>query len=67
VKIVREGKEAGQGVAYLDDGTMIIVDNAQKMLNMNVRVVVTVFCRHCGRMIFQNSRKWLKPNASSVF
>ena len=41
MKIIREGKEHGQGVGYLDDGTMIIVDNAQKMLNMNVEVVVT--------------------------
>ena len=53
VKIVREGKESGQGVAYLDDGTMIIVDNAQKMVNMNVKVVVTsVLQTTAGRMIF---------------
>lgn len=53
VKIVREGKEAGQGVAYLDDGTMIIVDNGQKMVNMNVKVVVTsVLQTTAGRMIF---------------
>jgi uncharacterized protein YacL len=53
VKIVREGKEAGQGVAYLDDGTMIIVDNAQKMVNMNAKVVVTsVLQTTAGRMIF---------------
>ena len=53
VKIVREGKEVGQGVAYLDDGTMIIVDNAQKMVNMNAKVVVTsVLQTTAGRMIF---------------
>jgi len=55
VKIIREGKETGQGVGYLDDGTMIIVDNGQKMLNMNVDVIVTsVLQTTAGRMIFQN-------------
>ena len=53
VKIIREGKEPGQGVGYLDDGTMIIVDSAQKMINMNVEVVVTsVLQTTAGRMIF---------------
>ena len=53
VKIIREGKELGQGVGYLDDGTMIIVDHAQKMINMNVEVVVTsVLQTTAGRMIF---------------
>ncbi len=58
VKIVREGKEAGQGVAYLDDGTMIIVDNAQKLVNMNVKVVVTsVLQTTAGRMIFSELKE----------
>lgn len=58
VKIIREGKEVGQGVAYLDDGTMIIVDNAQKMLNMNVEVVVTsVLQTTAGRMIFSELKE----------
>ncbi len=58
VKIVREGKEAGQGVAYLDDGTMIIVDNAQKLINMNVKVVVTsVLQTTAGRMIFSELKE----------
>ena len=53
VKIIREGKEQGQGVGYLDDGTMIIVDSAQKMINMTVEVVVTsVLQTTAGRMIF---------------
>jgi uncharacterized protein YacL len=53
VKIIREGKEQGQGIGYLDDGTMIIVDSAQKMINMNVEVVVTsVLQTTAGRMIF---------------
>ncbi|MBN1366255.1 MAG: PIN domain-containing protein [Syntrophaceae bacterium] len=58
VKIVREGKEAGQGVAYLDDGTMIIVDNAQKLINMNVKVIVTsVLQTTAGRMIFSELKE----------
>jgi uncharacterized protein YacL len=53
VKIIREGKEPGQGVAYLDDGTMIIVDNAQKHQGMSVDVLVTsVLQTTAGRMIF---------------
>ena len=53
VKIIREGKEAGQGVGYLDDGTMIIVDHAQKLINSTVDVVVTsVLQTTAGRMIF---------------
>jgi uncharacterized protein YacL len=53
VKITKEGKEPGQGVAYLDDGTMIIVDNAQKHLGANVDVLVTsVLQTAAGRMIF---------------
>lgn len=58
VKIVREGKEAGQGVAYLDDGTMIIVDNAQKLVNSNVKVTVTsVLQTTAGRMIFSELKE----------
>jgi len=58
VKIIREGKEHGQGVGYLDDGTMIIVDNAQKLLNMNVDVVVTsVLQTTAGRMIFSELKE----------
>lgn len=53
VKVIKEGKELGQGVAYLDDGTMIIVDNASKVLGENVEVLVTsVLQTTAGRMIF---------------
>jgi uncharacterized protein YacL len=53
VKIVKEGKEPGQGVAYLDDGTMIVVDHAQKHQGVNVEVIVTsVLQTTAGRMIF---------------
>ena len=50
---LKEGKEAGQGVAYLDDGTMIVVDNAKRFIGSNVNVVVTsVLQTQAGRMIF---------------
>lgn len=53
VKIIKEGKEPGQGVAYLDDGTMIIVDNAHRHQGMNVEALVTsVLQTAAGRMIF---------------
>jgi uncharacterized protein YacL len=53
VFILKEGKEAGQGVAYLDDGTMIVVDNAKRQIGRNVDVVVTsVLQTTAGRMIF---------------
>jgi uncharacterized protein YacL len=53
VKIIKDGKEPGQGVAYLDDGTMIVVDNAQRYLGSSVEAVVTsVLQTTAGRMIF---------------
>ncbi len=53
VKIVKEGKESGQGVAYLDDGTMIVVDNGRRQIGKTVDVVVTsVLQTPAGRMIF---------------
>ncbi len=53
VQIVREGKEPGQGVAYLDDGTMIVVDNGRRSVGENVTVMVTtVLQTSAGRMIF---------------
>lgn len=53
VCVLKEGKEAGQGVAYLDDGTMIVVDNAKHCIGRNVDVVVTsVLQTTAGRMIF---------------
>ncbi|MEW6173609.1 MAG: TRAM domain-containing protein, partial [Bacillota bacterium] len=53
VQVVRDGKEAGQGVAYLDDGTMIVVDGGKKHIGQPVRVSVTsVLQTTAGRMIF---------------
>ncbi len=53
VKVIKEGKEQGQGVGYLDDGTMIIVDNGQRHIGSTVDAVVTsVLQTTAGRMIF---------------
>ena len=53
VTVVKEGKEAGQGVAYLDDGTMIVVDGGRKCVGEAIEVAVTsVLQTSAGRMIF---------------
>jgi uncharacterized protein YacL len=52
-KILKEGKEMGQGVAYLDDGTMIVIDNGRRYIGKTMDVVVTsVLQTPAGRMIF---------------
>jgi uncharacterized protein YacL len=53
VFILKEGKEYNQGVAYLDDGTMVVVDNARKLIGKTIDVVVTsVLQTTAGKMIF---------------
>jgi uncharacterized protein YacL len=53
IKVIQEGKEVGQGVAYLDDGTMIVVEDGRRYLNQALNVVVTkVLQTAAGRMIF---------------
>lgn len=53
VFILKEGKEYNQGVAYLDDGTMVVVDNARRLLGKNVDMIVTsVLQTTAGKMIF---------------
>lgn len=53
VFILKEGKEYNQGVAYLDDGTMVVVDNARRMIGKTIDIVVTsVLQTTAGKMIF---------------
>lgn len=53
VQVVKEGKENSQGIAYLDDGTMIVVDGGRKHMGETIRVLVTsVLQTPAGRMIF---------------
>ena len=77
VFILKEGKEYNQGVAYLDDGTMVVVDNARKMIGRTIDVVVTsVLQTTAGKMIFGRfidaavaaqaapaPRRWRRPTA----
>jgi uncharacterized protein YacL len=57
VTVVKEGKEPGQGIAYLDDGTMIVVEGARNELNKPLSVTVTsVLQTAAGRMIFAKIR-----------
>src|SRR5437667_5766480 len=53
VFILKEGKEYNQGVAYLDDGTMVVVDNARKFIGKTIDIAVTsVLQTTAGKMIF---------------
>jgi uncharacterized protein YacL len=62
VYVLREGKEINQGVAYLDDGTMVVVDNAKRFIGRNVEVLVTsVLQTTAGRMIFTQLKEEARP------
>ncbi|NMA48344.1 MAG: TRAM domain-containing protein, partial [Tissierellia bacterium] len=53
IQVVRDGKESGQGLAYLDDGTMIVVESGRKYIGETIDVIVTsVLQTSAGRMIF---------------
>ena len=53
VRIIQEGKESGQGVGYLDDGTMVVVEEGRRSMDMTVEITVTrVLQTVAGRMIF---------------
>jgi uncharacterized protein YacL len=53
VHIIQEGKEVGQGVGYLDDGTMVVVENGKRYINQSIEAMVTkVLQTAAGRMIF---------------
>lgn len=53
IRVIQEGKESGQGVGYMDDGTMVVVENGREFLHEEIHVVVTkVLQTAAGRMIF---------------
>jgi len=74
VLILREGKEVNQGVAYLDDGTMVVVDGGRRLINKMVEVIVTsVHQTSAGKMIFgrldersDDASSSAKPTASAT-
>ncbi len=60
VKVIQEGKEQGQGVGYLDDGTMVVIEDGREFIGKDIEVAVTkVLQTAAGRMIFS------KPDSSS--
>lgn len=57
VTVIKEGKEANQGIAYLDDGTMIVIENGKNQIGKTLTVAVTsVLQTSAGRMIFARPR-----------
>lgn len=58
VQIIREGKEPGQGVAYLEDGTMVVVENGRRRMGERLEIeVTTVLQTSAGRMIFGRAKE----------
>ncbi len=58
IKLIREGKEHNQAVGYLDDGTMVVVEDARRLIGQEVKVAVTsVLQTQAGRMIFTKLEK----------
>jgi uncharacterized protein YacL len=58
VSLIRDGKESGQGVGYLEDGTMIVVENGRRLIGEDVDVQVTsVLQTVAGRMIFAKLKR----------
>jgi uncharacterized protein YacL len=66
VFILKEGKEYNQGVAYLDDGTMVVVDNARRMIGKTIATQVTsVLQTTAGKMIFGRFPEEAEPASGS--
>lgn len=67
VQVIKDGKEMGQGIGYLDDGTMIVVDGGKRYIGQSVEVFVTsVFQTAAGRMIFAKPRNNDKKPSNSA-
>ena len=67
VKVIQQGKEPGQGLAYLDDGTMIVVEGGGEMIEREVEVtVVRVLQTVAGRMVFAQPRADGSPARAHV-
>jgi len=68
VQVVKDGKETGQGVAYLDDGTMIVVDSGKRYINQTIPVLVTsVLQTAAGRMIFAKPKYERRADGQSGY
>jgi uncharacterized protein YacL len=68
IRVLKEGREPRQGVAYLDDGTMIVVDDARSLIGKKVEVVVTsVLQTTAGRMIFAKLKEHARGNGEYFY
>lgn len=66
VQVIKDGKESGQGIGYLDDGTMIVIDGGKKFIGQTIGVVVTsVLQTAAGRMIFAKPKNADKKTSNS--
>ncbi len=66
VSILKEGKEMNQGVGYLDDGTMVVVDHARRMIGRSVEIAVTsVLQTASGKMIFGRMDEQVRTEAAN--
>ncbi|GAK04703.1 pili retraction protein PilT [Geomicrobium sp. JCM 19037] len=64
VQVIKDGKEANQGIGYLDDGTMIVIEEGHKYIGQQIDVVVTsVLQTSAGRMIFAKPKQMHKEKA----
>lgn len=67
VQVIKDGKEVGQGIGYLDDGTMIVVENGRRYIGQTISVLVTsVLQTAAGRMIFAKPKTPQKSNHLSL-
>lgn len=63
IQVMKDGKESGQGIAYLDDGTMIVVEGGRRYIGENIVVIVTsVLQTAAGRMIFAKNKDTVAKN-----
>jgi uncharacterized protein YacL len=66
IKVAQQGKERGQGVGYLEDGTMIVVEDGEKLIGKDVKVEVSkIFQSVAGKMIFASQKNGNGSNHSS--
>jgi uncharacterized protein YacL len=66
LKVIQEGKEVGQGVGYLEDGTMVVVENGRRAVGSTVTVMVSrVLQTAAGRMVFAQARSGVVGDGSA--
>jgi uncharacterized protein YacL len=67
IYVLKEGKEYNQGVAYLDDGTMVVIENGRKLIGKTIEVAVTsVLQTTAGRMIFSKAKEEFEREESRI-